>query len=116
MDSGDYLLGSKNVMFGTALREKNLLVIITKLSFMTGNLLLFLLAAFGIWFNRQRIVELTPIVLFPIFLVLLHLPLWVGDSRYSLPMIPLVAILAASAIVHIAGSIRGTYISGRSQN
>lgn len=106
MDSGDYLLGSRNVPIGQALRERHIFVLLTKIVFLLGTLLLFALAAFGLFMERARFVSLAHITLFPVFLTLIHLPLWVGDSRYSLPMIPPVAILAALALARLADAVK----------
>ncbi|HEV2915750.1 MAG TPA: glycosyltransferase family 39 protein [Pyrinomonadaceae bacterium] len=102
MDSGDYLLGSYNLTIGQAIREPRPLVILTKFAFILGNLALVLLAAYGMFAERARFVALSHITLFPIFLAASHLPMWIGDSRYSLPMVPLVAILAAVGLLRVA--------------
>jgi 4-amino-4-deoxy-L-arabinose transferase-like glycosyltransferase len=97
LDSGDYLLGSSNVTFNEALQQRRALVVIIKLSFILGNIAIFLLAIYGIFLERGRFVSLSHIILFPIFVSLIHLPMWI-ESRYSLPIMPLVLILAARAI------------------
>jgi len=97
LDSGDYLLGSRNVTFNEALHERRTLVVITKLSFMLGNIGIFLLAVYGSFLERKRLVALSHIILFPVFLSLVHLPMWI-ENRYSLPMMPLVLILAVRGI------------------
>jgi len=95
--SGDYLLGSSNITFGEAFHERNVLVVLFKVTFILGNIAIFLLAIYGIVLERRRFVLLSHIILFPIFLCLIHLPMWI-ESRYSLPMMPLVLILAARGI------------------
>ena len=105
LDSGDYLLGSRNMRFDEALHERRLLVIIIKLSFMLGNLAIFLLAIYGIFLERRRLASLSHIILFPAFFALIHLPMWI-ESRYSLPIVPLVLILAAHGIERLWNSIR----------
>jgi 4-amino-4-deoxy-L-arabinose transferase-like glycosyltransferase len=97
LHSGDYLLGSSNITFGEALHERKALVVIFKVSFILGNIAIFLLAIYGIFLERRRFVLLSHIILFPLFLCLIHLPMWI-ESRYSLPMMPLVLILAARGI------------------
>ena len=94
LDSGDYLLGSSNVTFDEALQKRRALVVIIKICFMLGNIAIFVLAVYGIFLERRRFVSLSHIILFPVFLSLIHLPMWI-ESRYSLPMMPLVLILAA---------------------
>jgi len=97
LDSGDYLLGSSNVTFDEALHGRHALVLIIKISFMLGNIAVFVLAIYGIFLERGRLVSLSHIILFPVFLSLIHLPMWI-ESRYSLPIMPLVLILAARGI------------------
>ena len=94
LDSGDYLLGSSNVTFDEALQKRRALVVIIKICFMLGNIAIFVLAVYGIFLERRRFVSLSHIILFPVFLSLIHLPMWI-ESRYSLPMMPLALILAA---------------------
>jgi 4-amino-4-deoxy-L-arabinose transferase-like glycosyltransferase len=94
LDSGDYLLGSSNIKFDEALQKRRALVVITKISFILGNVAIFVLALYAIFLERKRVVSLSHIILFPVFLSLIHLPLWI-ESRYSLPMMPLTLILAA---------------------
>jgi len=97
LDSGDYLLGSSNVTFGEAVQERRALVLLIKISFVLGNIAIFLLAIYGIVLERRRFVSLSHIILFPIFFSLIHLPMWI-ESRYSLPIMPLVLILAARGV------------------
>jgi len=100
LDSGDYLLGSRNVAFTQALHERRVLVVMIKLSFILGNIAILALAIYGIVLERRRFVLLSHIILFPVFLSLVHLPMWI-ESRYSLPMMPLVLILAARGSVSL---------------
>jgi len=97
LDSGDYLLGSRNMRFDEALQKRRASVLIVKMSFMLGNIAILVLAIYGIFLERKRFVSLSHIILFPVFLCLIHLPMWI-ESRYSLPMMPLVLILAARGI------------------
>ena len=107
MDSGDYLLGSNNVPIGQALRERRWLVILTKLAFILGNALFFALAAFGIYVERKRFVPLAHITLFPIFLALVHLPMWI-EARYAVPMLPLAAILSTVGLLRLLEVLKGS--------
>ena len=97
MDSGDYLLGSQNVAFTRALRERRFLVVIIKMGFLLGNIALLVLAIYGIFIERKRFVSLSHLILFPVFLALVHLPMWI-ESRYSLSMVPFLLIFSARAI------------------
>jgi len=106
LDSGDYLLGSSNITFNEALQDRRALVVLLKLSFMLGNIAVFLLAIYGMFLERRRFVSLTHIILFPIFLCLIHLPMWI-EGRYSLPMMPLVLILTARGIEGLLSMTRG---------
>ncbi len=60
-----------------------------KWGFLIGNALVLLLAVLGGWLSRSH----PYLVIFPFFLVLFHLPLWI-EPRYSLPMVPMMIILA----------------------
>ena len=60
-----------------------------KWGFLIGNALVVLLSAIGCWLCRSR----PYLIIFPIFLAVFHLPLWI-EPRYSLPMVPMMIILA----------------------
>jgi len=49
--------------------------------------------------QRTRFAELSHLTLFPLFLALVSLPLWI-EPRYGLPMMPLIAILSAAGTEH----------------
>jgi 4-amino-4-deoxy-L-arabinose transferase-like glycosyltransferase len=100
IDTGDYLLGSRNIIFSEALRERRPFVIVIKLGFVLANIVALCLALVGLFSERHRFVSLSHIVLFPIFLLLIHLPMWI-ESRYSLPMMPLQAILTAAGLLAV---------------
>jgi 4-amino-4-deoxy-L-arabinose transferase-like glycosyltransferase len=104
LDSGDYLLGSSNITFNEALQRRRALVVISKISFMLGNIAVFVLAVYGIFLERRHFVSLSHIILFPVFLCLIHLPMWI-ESRYSLPLMPLTLILAARGIEGLWNSL-----------
>lgn len=78
---------------GAYLHPTNLqLASAVKWAFVLGNALVLLLALWGAVLHRHEL----HLVLFPLFIVLFHLPLWV-EPRYSLPMVPL--MIALSSIV-----------------
>ena len=56
--------------------------------------LVFCFALLGVMVERERFATLSHLTLFPIFLAMVSLPLWI-EPRYGLPMMPLVAILSA---------------------
>ncbi len=97
LDSGDYLLGSNNITFQDALQQRRPLVVIVKVSFILGNIAIFVLTIYAIFLERRRFVSLSHILLFPIFLCCIHLPMWI-ERRYGLAMMPLVLILAVRGI------------------
>jgi 4-amino-4-deoxy-L-arabinose transferase-like glycosyltransferase len=97
LDSGDYLLGSQNIVFTEALNKRQFPVVIVKLTFIFGNIIVLVLAIYGMLIERRRFVSLSHLMLFPLFLALVHVPLWI-ESRYSLPMIPLLLIFSARAL------------------
>jgi 4-amino-4-deoxy-L-arabinose transferase-like glycosyltransferase len=94
LDSGDYLLGSNNVPIRQALAESRFWVLLVKGLFLGGNLFVMGVAVLGLLAERTRIFSLIHIILFPIFLLLVQLPMW-AESRYSLPIMPMVAIFFA---------------------
>ena len=97
IDNGDYLLGNYNLPLGEAWRVGRGLVIVVKLIFIGGNLLVMALAMWGLWLARARWGELVHIILWPVFGALVQLPMWI-EPRYFLPVMPPVFILAAYAL------------------
>lgn len=94
VDTGTYVLdpvGNADRQPEARLRP---LALTIKVVFILGNLLVMGLAAYGIFHVRARFVSLGHIALFPLYLLVIHLPLWI-EPRYSLPVMPLVAIFAA---------------------
>jgi 4-amino-4-deoxy-L-arabinose transferase-like glycosyltransferase len=94
IDSAPYILGRNNMRLEDALREGKWFFIIYKLAFASRFFIAVGLALIGIFLLRERLAELGSIVLFPLFLMLIHLPLWT-ENRYLLPMLPFMFILAA---------------------
>lgn len=82
---------------------------ITKWVFVAGNIIVLLLAIFGIFTERKRLVALSHIILFPIFLSLIHLPMWI-ESRYSLPIMPLIVILATVGGAKLVSPLADKYL------
>lgn len=85
------------------------LLVVKGILFHLLNLVIFALAAFGVFIERGRFVALSHITLFPAFMLLIHLPLWV-EPRYSLPMMPMVAILAAAGSLRLLERLRARVI------
>jgi 4-amino-4-deoxy-L-arabinose transferase-like glycosyltransferase len=106
IDNGSYLFGDGSVPFRTAVRERLIGQVIIRIAFIAGNALVFLFALLGIVSERARFVSLSHITLFPIFLAAISLPLWI-EPRYGLPMMPLVAILAAADVFNVARRFYG---------
>lgn len=111
IDSGDYWLNSSNTTFQEALNESRLSVVFTKSAFVLGHLLFWMVAVYGVYTQRERLVELGHLTLFPVFLVLVQLPMWV-ETRYSLPVIPLVAIMASAGALHLFEHVRSMERAG----
>jgi 4-amino-4-deoxy-L-arabinose transferase-like glycosyltransferase len=105
IDSGSYLFGSDGIAFRAAIRERRIGQVLVRTGFMAGNLLVFLLALVGVVSERRRFVELSHLILFPIFLAAVSLPLWI-EPRYGLPMMPLIAILSAAGVTSLPGTAR----------
>jgi len=81
IDLGSYLYPSSRI-----------LTFMIKIGFLMGNILLFALASVGLYLKRSVL----PLTLFPIYLTVSHFPIWV-EPRFSLPMVPVIIILAVSA-------------------
>ena len=105
IDSGSYLFGNEGLPFAVVLRERRVGQATTRSGFILGNVLVFFLALVGLLAERARFVRLSHITLFPIFLSAISLPLWI-EPRYGLPMMPLVAILAAVGVSALWRSLR----------
>lgn len=102
IDTGTYVLDPAGNAYVQAQPRLRPLVLTIKAVFILGNLAVTGLAAFGIFLERARIVALSHITLFPLYLSIIHLPIWI-EPRYSLPMMPLVAIFAAVGALRLAG-------------
>ncbi len=94
LDTGDYLDDRRIAMW----------------VFVVGNTVVLLLAICGLFTERERFVSLSHITLFPIFVSLIHLPMWI-ESRFSLPVMPLVAILATVGAVKPILSLAHKYLA-----
>jgi 4-amino-4-deoxy-L-arabinose transferase-like glycosyltransferase len=77
--------------------QSRTVTLVLKSLFLIGNITVLLLAIFGGYLARSQV----ELILFPIFILLFHIPLWV-EPRYSLPMMPMVAILASVGVVRLA--------------
>lgn len=98
LDSGDYILGDYSASFGQAIKDSNFLVLFVKLFFIFSSLMLFLLFWTGIFIFRGKILNLLHIFLFPLFVILMHLPMWI-ELRYNLAALPFIYIVAAIGLV-----------------
>jgi 4-amino-4-deoxy-L-arabinose transferase-like glycosyltransferase len=76
------------------------LLIFKGILFHLCNLIILVLAVFGAFIERERFASLSHIILFPVFILIVHLPLWI-EPRFTLPMMPMVAILAAVGFMHL---------------
>lgn len=103
IDTGDYMLGRYNVSIRDALFAPRPFVLIVKSLFLLGNLLVITLAASGVYRERARFGSLGHLLLPLAFMLMVHLPLWI-EARYSLPIMPLVAIFASSELILILTS------------
>lgn len=104
IDSGSYFFGSDGIAFRAALREGRIGQVVVRAGFIVGNLLVFLLASVGLVSQRSRFVGLSHLILFPLFLAIVSLPLWI-EPRYGLPMMPLVAMFSAVGVIKIWKSL-----------
>jgi len=81
------------------------LLIVKGILFHLCNFIIIALAVFGVFIERARFVSLSHLTLFPAFILIIHLPLWI-EPRYSLPMMPMVVILAAVGAMHLLERLR----------
>lgn len=105
IDSGSYLFGDDGVPFSVAVRQGRIGQVLIRSGMILGNVLVFLFAIAGVVSRRSQIVQLTEVVLFPVFLAIVALPLWI-EPRYGLPMMPSVAILSAIGALEIWKVVR----------
>ena len=70
-----------------------------KTVFLCGNFLFLVLSVTGLYMARARWRNVYHLVLFPGFLAFAQFPL--ADSRYSVPMVPVMAIFAAFALLRL---------------
>jgi hypothetical protein len=93
---------------GAYLYPANLAVtILIKLTFLIGNVLFLLLGLWGLWICRFKLY----LSLFPAFLLLVHLPLWV-EARYSLPMVPFFVVGTAIAVDQVLHRFISSKVTG----
>jgi len=112
IDSGDYLpIDANRVTFRQALAVGNGSTVFIKLIFPIANVVVCSLAVVGLWLSRYRFVELSPLWVFPAFLAVAHLPMYV-EPRYGLPLVPFTLILAAGAITHVVSTARHRALCG----
>jgi hypothetical protein len=98
VDTGDYLpVASNRASFRQAIAEKRVDTLRLKAGFAAGTALLAILAVYGAWIVRRRLVELVPLWSFPVYLAAAHLPMFV-EPRYGLPLVPFLTLFAAAAI------------------
>lgn len=97
IDSGSYLIGNNALSLRATLHAGQIPEACGRIVFIALNLTVFVFALLGMAAERTRLIALSHIVLFPIFLAVIHLPFWI-EPRYGLPMMPLVAILAAAGL------------------
>jgi len=108
IDSGSYLFGEDVVPFSAAVRQRRLGQILIRSMMIVGNLAVFVFAIVGIVARRRELVRLTEVWLFPIFLAVVALPLWI-EPRYGLPMMPAIAILSSIGMLEVWKLIKSRF-------
>lgn len=71
--------------------------------FFVASIVWIALALWGVWIGRHWLTNRPHLWLFPAYLAMVHLPLWV-ETRYFLPAFPLVAVWVAVAVDHCLGT------------
>jgi 4-amino-4-deoxy-L-arabinose transferase-like glycosyltransferase len=116
IETGSYLPGS-DVPLRSDFQQGHFLRAFVRTTLALSNLLVFLLALFAIIVERSRFISLSHLTLFPIYLCLVHLPIWI-EPRYGLPMMPLIAILATLGMFEVLKRLSrlsaARYFAGRS--
>ena len=87
--------------FRQALATAHVSTIVIKLGFIVGNAIVFALTMFGLWVSRHRLLELSPVWSFPVFLTAAHIPMYI-EPRYGLPLVPFMLIFAAVGVTHLS--------------
>lgn len=98
IDSGSYLFRNDSTPLRSAIRDGMIGQGLVRVLFVLGNVLVFVFALLGVVAEAPRFVALGHLILFPIFLMMISLPFWI-EPRYGLPMMPLIAVLAAAGVV-----------------
>ena len=106
IDTGEYLLPADGQAAWKAGRP---LVIVTKTGFALGNLAVVLFALLGLYAARWRLLSIAHIWLFPVYLTAVYVPMWI-ESRYGLPMMPMMFVLAAAVAAAIAQRFGGGWL------
>jgi 4-amino-4-deoxy-L-arabinose transferase-like glycosyltransferase len=102
IDTGDYFPTRINaVTFFNALRNRHFAPVMLKLSFIASNLLVLALAARGVWFARRRAADLVEVWLFPAFVLVAQLPVWV-EPRFAVPIVPFLVMFAAAGLAELS--------------
>lgn len=86
-------------------QDEPTLLLLKGILFHVCNLVIITLAVIGAFTERARFASLGHVIFFPAFILIVHLPLWI-EPRYSLPMMPMVAILAAVGTMYLFSRLR----------
>jgi 4-amino-4-deoxy-L-arabinose transferase-like glycosyltransferase len=97
LDSGESFLGNYNKLFASALSEGDYFIVAFKSINMIASLLFLILALAGVYTLRGHLSGFFYLWSFPVFLAIVHLPLWI-EARYFLPASPVMCVLAAAFI------------------
>ncbi len=112
IDSGDYVLEEQNVSFGQAVNESNFLVLFVKLFFLFFSFMTLLFFLIGIWTSGKDILNLPHIYLFPCFIMLVHLPMWI-EYRYGLPSLPFIYIIGTVGLFKLFQKVKDYQLKKR---
>lgn len=100
IDSAPYILGRNNIRLEDAIQDGHWFFIIFKLLLVSRTFIALGLSIVAIVLLRNRFAEISHLILFPVYLMLVHLPLWT-ENRYLLPIAPFLCILSAYSLVRI---------------
>ncbi|MDE3156913.1 MAG: glycosyltransferase family 39 protein [Acidobacteriota bacterium] len=99
IDTGEYMLTGPHEPSASASGARRLESILLTVAFVAGNLAFLGLAVWGS-LRARPLADTLHIWSFPAFLVLAQLPMY-AEARYTLPLVPLLAVFAGAAIVSL---------------
>lgn len=108
IDSAPYILGRSNMRIGDAIQNGNWLFVAFKFLLVGRSFIAVGLALIAIFLLRNKLDKLIHIFLFPVAMMLIHIPLWT-ENRYLLPIVPFLCILGAYTLTIAFDKVRSNF-------